>query len=90
MKQTNRYRPSADKMQEVAEWTKNRVAIMNREKNDRRKMDRWMRGLLKTDMMKDLVRNFEKNRLMLDDYMYKRPSYIFNPLMEKQNDNTDK
>ena len=92
MKQANRYRPSKKEV-DLQEWIKNRIALRvtpHVEKTDKRKMDRWLRNLLKSDMMKDIVRNFDKNRLMLDDYMYKRPSYIFNPLMEKQNDNTDK
>ena len=81
MKQLNRYRPSKDKEQELREWMKNRIVLLNRKKNDRRKMDRWMRKLLKTDMMKDIVRAYDKNRIMLDDYKFERPSYEYRVAM---------
>ena len=60
---------------------KNRIVLLNRKKNDRRKMDRWMRKLLKTDMMKDIVRAYDKNRIMLDDYKNERPSYEYRVAM---------
>ena len=50
MKQANRYRPSKDKEVELAEWMENRIARLRIKQNDRRKMDRWMRKVLVSDV----------------------------------------
>ena len=77
MKQANRYRPSKKEV-DIQEWIKNRIALRitpHVKKPDRRKMDRWMRKLLKTDMMKDIVRGMEWRAKLTTD----ENPYIFKP-----------